>query len=105
MQLRTSYWGVLNPQVPVPPVPQWDEMHQGLQEDSLYPDEQTQEPLELTVYEQDIVEQLSEVDREMLKSPQERWAALQLPAQLKSQACKKKGEKKQSVWATAWSRR
>ena len=89
----------------VPPIPDWTVL-----DDEVFHQDPFQEavgaepPLELDVPSAVVMEQLTDADREMLKSPQERWASMALPAQLKSQARKKQSDKKRDRWGKRLSR-
>ena len=60
--------------------------------------------MELEVFEDTVLAQLSDLDKQMLQSPKERWASLQLPSQLKSQACKKSAIRKKNKWSDKLNR-
>ena len=84
----------------VPPVPDWDSLGQGLLEQSCLPEQPVEDDVVMEMAPATVVGQLSLADQDMLRSPQERWASLQLPSQLKSQGAKKSASRKKSKWGS-----
>ena len=93
---------------PIPPVPDWDKLNTPLLEDHCFSVDPSVNDLVLHDVSDEIVAQLSDHHRDMLRSPQERWAMLELPSTLKSQMAYKSASKKKCKWSKklmhAWSR-
>jgi hypothetical protein len=67
------------------PVPDWNQLNEGAFDQSCFSNEPVGEELVLECLPDSVLADLTVEDRELLKSPQERWASLNLPRQLKSQ--------------------
>ena len=92
---------------PVPPVPDWDQLNTPLLHDQCLSVEPAKDDFVLSEVSGAIMDQLSDHQRDMLRSPQERWALLQLPSTLKSQKSYKSASNKKCKWSRklqhAWS--
>ncbi len=100
VKLRSAHMQCAEGASPVPPIPDWDKLGEGMQEEQCMPVEPAPQELQLEVLPETVLSQLTDLDREMLKSPQERWASLRLHPSLKSQADRKKAEKRSSRWGS-----
>jgi hypothetical protein len=83
----------------VPPVPDWDQLGEGLLEELCLPVEPEEDSVVLESLSELVLGQLTDMDKFMLLSPKERWSSVELPDTLKSQVIKVKAGKKKSKWA------
>jgi len=100
---RNSDFDVADP-TSGPPIPDWDQLQEYHLHDDAVPPDPDENAVVLESVDPAVMNQLSDLEKEMLKSLEERWAQFTLPAQLKSQKLRKKASKTGNRWASKLKR-
>ena len=93
------------PQPPVPPVPDWDKLNIQLLDEQCMPALPDIGDMVLEDISGAVISSLSAHHQDMLRSPQERWAMLELPSILKSQKATESARKKKTSGVRSCRRR
>ena len=101
VQRRNSHMTVLSSREP--PVPDWDQLGEGLLEELCLPVEPEEDSVVLESLPQLVLELLTDVDKFMLSSPQDRWPSIPKSQVIQVTAGKNKS-KSAAIVAGIWSK-